>query len=277
MDVFIVLVIIGFGVGCLGTLFGAGGGFILVPFLILTHPHLSPEIVTAISLAIVGANAMSGSLAYAWSKRIDYKAGILFAVFTIPGSILGVYTTKFIPKTFFNIVFGCLLILVAFFLFIKKVKTVNHLPRADKRNWKHHSLTDRHGFHYQYSYDQNKGILISVIVGYLSPVLGIGGGIIHVPALTSLLYFPVSVATATSHFILAIMSVASIIVHIINGSYNDPGVLRMVAALCIGVVAGAQLGAFLSHKINGNIIIRALAICLGLVGARILLSAFHLI
>jgi len=273
MDSFGILIIIGFLVGTLGTLIGAGGGFLLVPLLIFTHPELSPEVITAISIAIVGCNAISGSIAYARFKRIDYKAGLLFAAFTIPGSIAGVYTTQYIPKAIFSLVFGILLIVLAFFLFMKKSTALNTAPpAAPPGNHTTHTLTDKAGFTYHYSYNQYIGIFISIIVGFLSPLLGIGGGIIHVPALVNWLRFPVLIATATSHFILAIMATVSVIVHLFNGTYNDPNVLHLVIGLCIGVVPGAQLGAVLSHKIHGNLIIRALAICLALVGLRILLS-----
>ena len=63
-------------------------------------------------------------------------------------------------------------------------------------------LTDKEGITYEYSYKQSNGALISVLVGYISPLLGIGGGIIHVPAMVNWLKFPVHIATATSHFIL---------------------------------------------------------------------------
>ena len=75
MDNSIVLLLIGFGIGAIGTLIGAGGGFLLVPLLIFTHPALPPEIITAISIVIV-RNAVSGSIAYA-RYCIDFKAGIL--------------------------------------------------------------------------------------------------------------------------------------------------------------------------------------------------------
>ena len=51
---------------------------------------------------------------------------------------------------------------------------------------------------------------------------------------------------------------------------NDPMILRMVIGLIIGVVPGAQIGAWLSHKLKGKTIVIALAVCLGLVGLRIL-------
>jgi len=273
MHTTVILIIIGFLIGIFGTLIGAGGGFILVPILILSYPELSPETITAISIVIVAANAISGSIAYARSGRIDFKAGVLFAVFTIPGSILGVLTTQYIPRNLFNILFGVLLVALAIYLFLRHDRPI--VPPAmnkNQRRWKHHTIEDATGISYSYSYNQNRGILISILVGYLSPLLGIGGGIIHVPALVQWLQFPVYVATATSHFILAIMATVSMAVHAIKGSYNDPKILHMVIGLIIGVVPGAQIGAWLSHKIKSHTIIRVLALCLGLVGIRILFS-----
>jgi uncharacterized protein len=267
----ILLILTGFIIGIFGTLIGAGGGFILVPILILGYPELSAETITAISIAIVAANAISGSIAYARSGRIDFKAGTIFAAFTIPGSILGVLTTQYIPRNFFNILFGVLLIALAVYLLIQRNKPVETLVKdPTQKRWKQHSLIDHAGIKYRYTYNQTTGILISILVGYISPVLGIGGGIIHVPALVQWLQFPVFIATATSHFILAIMSSVSVIVHAIKGSYNDPKILHMVIGLSIGVIPGAQIGAWLSHKLRSRTIIGVLAFCLGLVGLRIL-------
>lgn len=270
MDNVIILLTAGFLIGCLGTLIGAGGGFILVPLLILTHPQLTPGVVTAISIAIVACNAVSGSIAYARSKRINFRAGILFALFTIPGSILGVQVVKHVPSGLFSILFGLLMIVLGIFLFLNKKVPVSEID-VDRNNniWKHYEQTDREGIKYTYSYNQLAGILISIIVGFISPILGIGGGIIHVPALVRWLKFPVHIATATSHFILAIMSITSVIAHIKQGSYSDPYVYRMVLLLCAGVIPGAQLGAYFSHHIKGNTIIKALAVCLAIVGVRV--------
>ncbi len=273
MDNLLVLLMTGFFIGTFGTLIGAGGGFLLVPLLILTHPTLSAETITAISIFIVAVNAISGSVAYARSGRIDYKAGVLFAICTIPGSILGVLTTQYIPREMFNVTFGILLILLGTFLLYKtfhetvvSVATTTGGPALTQQH-----LTDSEGTQYNYSYNLTYGIIVSILVGYLSPLLGIGGGIIHVPAMIHWLQFPIYIATATSHFILAIMSTVSVIVHAIRGSYHDAGVLKMILWLSLGVIPGAQLGAYLSHKIKSRTIIRALAVCLAVVGLRILL------
>ena len=273
MDNLFLLIIIGFIIGTFGTLIGAGGGFLLVPLLILTNPNMPPKVTTAISIAVVALNAISGSVAYARAKRIDYKAGLLFGAFTIPGSIIGVYLVKYIPRNIFNIVFGIMLVVLAVYLIVKNRKNKDSATPAADAEQTHltsHHLTDSSGTVFSFSFNKTYGIIISLFVGFLSPMLGIGGGIIHVPAMVQWLQFPVYIATATSHFILAIMSTVSVIVHIFQGSYNDAHVQKTLLGLGLGVVPGAQLGAYISHKINTNLIIKILAVCLGLVGIRIL-------
>lgn len=276
MENIYLLILIGFVIGTLGTLIGAGGGFILVPVLIIMRPDFSPEIITAISMVIVACNALSGSVAYMYAKKVDYKAGIIFAICTIPGSVLGVLTTKIIPRGVFDIVFGILMLGLAILLLINGDK-----EQSDKKpvlpgpkGWVRQQLTDRWGEHYEYAYNLRLGMLISVFVGYFSPLLGIGGGIIHVPAMAEWLLFPVHIATATSHFILAIMATVSVIAHFFEGNYESPLVIKMVIGLAIGVIPGAQMGAFLSRKINEKLIIKALAVSIGIVGIKILLSRF---
>ena len=274
MDEYILLALFGVLIGTVGTLIGAGGGFILVPVLLLFYPELSPEVVTAISIAVVALNATSGTIAYAKSGRIDYKAGVTFAIYTIPGSILGVLTVKYIPEQLFNTIFGALLILLSLYLFYKNKKNTVTPEPVIKKGYKINTLTDKKGITYRYSYNATYGKIISIIVGYISPLLGIGGGIIHVPAMVNWLKFPVHIATATSHFILAIMATVSVIVHLINGTYNNESIVLMILFLAVGVIPGAQIGAKLSHKMKSNIIIQALAICLIIVGIRIFVKSF---
>jgi hypothetical protein len=275
MDNIYLLIVIGFFIGALGTLIGAGGGFILVPILIIMRPDFTPETITAISMVIVAFNAISGSVAYMSAKRVDYKAGIIFAICTIPGSILGVFTSKVIPRDVFDIIFGVLMLGLAAFLFFNgaEKESVNKSTLA-RKGWIHQHLTDKWGEKYDYVYNLRLGMIISLFVGYFSPLLGIGGGIIHVPAMSEWLLFPVHIATATSHFILAIMSTVSVIVHYLQGNYDDPLVRKMVIGLAIGVIPGAQLGAYLSRKINGKYIIKALAVSIAIVGIKILVSRF---
>jgi len=262
------LIGIGLAVGCIGTLIGAGGGFILVPVLLFIFPKLPPEAVTSISLGVVFLNASSGSIAYAKMKRIDYRSAVIFALATLPGAVLGAYFTSTIPRHVFDILLGSLLILIAGFLLLKPQYRKTFVP---SKRWGtvHRGITDSKGNHYEYSFNKWTGIALSFVVGYISSLLGIGGGIIHVPALTSLLNFPIHIATATSHLILAIMALAGTIVHIIEG--NLKGTWSTMLYIGAGVAAGAQVGAYFSHHARPGWIVRSLAVALLLVGIRVIL------
>ena len=267
------LILLGAAVGLYGTLIGAGGGFVLMPILLLLHPKISPEHLTAISLAVVFFNALAGSESYAMMKRIDYKSGLMFAAATIPGAIIGALSTSYVPRHLFNGIFGVLLIVGSAFLFWRPAAK-HHLEKPHL----HHPHVYRYlmaadGEEYEYNFNPLTGIGISFVVGYASSFLGIGGGIIHVPALIYFLDFPVHIATATSHFILAIMALTGTLVHIWTGAFNVG--IRHTLCLSIGVLLGAPVGAYLSSRVQGTWIIRSLALALGLVGIRILVMFFE--
>ncbi|WAC07816.1 MAG: sulfite exporter TauE/SafE family protein [Thermodesulfobacteriota bacterium] len=266
------LIAFGFGTGVYGTLIGAGGGFVLMPLLVLLYPQQNPEKLTSISLAVVFFNALSGSEAYAHMKRIDYRSGIIFALATIPGAILGAIHTSFISRRLFDGLFVILLLAASIFLLfhpnLVERPRKGSAPRQSERH-----LVDAAGMRYNYSFNLSIGVVVSVFVGYISSFLGIGGGIIHVPALVYLLHFPVHIATATSHFVLAIMALTGTLVHMVMGTFSH-GVHQTIA-LAIGVVLGAQVGAYLSNRIKGTWIIRSLALALGFIGIRILMILFQ--
>jgi len=81
---------------------------------------------------------------------------------------------------------------------------------------------------------------LSTVVGLLSSLLGIGGGIIHVPMLSTFFSFPEHIATATSHFVLMFMAAAATGTHVVAGDYSS--YVPVTAALAVGVVAGARSG-----------------------------------
>lgn len=265
------LIPVGFVIGTLGTLIGAGGGFVLVPFLLLCYPKEQPETITAISLAVVFFNAFSGSVAYARLGRIDYRSGLLLSAATLPGAVLGALTTAYIPRRLFDAIFGVLMMGIAVFLFLRPTRDGQKKPEK-RPTHRTRTVVEADGTRHTYSYNPILGVGLSLLVGFVSSLLGIGGGIIHVPALVHLLNFPVHIATATSHFMLAVMALAGTIVHLMAGVFSH-GLRRMIA-LAIGVLLGAQLGARLSGGVHGNWIVRSLAIALGFVGIRILMMAF---
>jgi uncharacterized protein len=264
----ILLVLIGFAVGAFGTVVGAGGGFILTPILLLLYPQESAQTLTAISLTVVFFNAASGSAAYARQRRIDYRSGTIFALATVPGAIGGALLVGVVSRQVFDAIMGAVLVALAVWLIAGERWPL----RAPGGYLERRLLTDRAGETYEYSVPVIRGAVYSLGVGFLSSFLGIGGGVIHVPLLVRALGFPTHIATATSHFVLAIMAGTGTVTHLVIGSFHHHG-LRRTIALSGGVVAGAQLGAHISLRLHGRVIHWLLAVALLALSTRLLIGA----
>ena len=262
------LIILGAAVGLFGTLVGAGGGFILTPVLLLLYPSDSPATITAISLFVVFFNALSGSLAYGRQRRIDYRSGIAFAIATFPGAVAGALLVTIAPRRLFLALMAALLAALAAWLLTGPRLSGNE-PRPGSGTPR--IITDRQGTRYSYPVPVGRGVALSVLVGFVSSFLGIGGGVLHVPLLIGALGFPVHVATATSHFVLANMAAVGTLTHLVTGDFPGGTGLHRAIALSVGVVGGAQAGAVLSQRIHGVVITRLLAAGLGLLALRLVL------
>jgi uncharacterized protein len=245
-------------VGAYGTLIGAGGGILLVPALLLLYPREAPSTIASISLAVVFLNALSGTFAYGHMHRIDYRAGLLFGAATVPGAVLGAYATSLLSRQLFDLFFSILV-----------------RPRAARVYRRHvtHTLTDFKGTSYSYSFSNRLGAFVSMVIGGLSSMFGIGGGPFQVPLLVYLLGFPLHVATATSQFIVLIMSSIGSVAHLLAGSFVHGH--RRTFFLGLGVVVGAQVGARLSQHLSGRSISLILATGLVAIGIRLAIHAFE--
>ncbi|MFN8556405.1 MAG: sulfite exporter TauE/SafE family protein [Dehalococcoidia bacterium] len=231
------------------------------PWLVLLflYPGDPPRVLTSISLAVAFANAVSGGIAYARQRRIDYRTGLVFACATIPSAILGAYAVRFIPRALFNALFGALLLQLAALLFARPApKPVTTEPRPGETL---REVRDRYGILYRWSFSMPPGVAFSVFIGFLSSLLGIGGGIIHVPVMVLLLGFPVHIATATSQFTWCLLR---------RRRPFPPGSRRLRRRLAahlligVGVVLGAQLeSGFIAARVRPAHITRVLAVALG--------------
>lgn len=262
------LAALGFLAGAYGTVIGAGGGFIIVPALLLLYPKYGPEEVTAISLAVVWANATSGSIAYARQRRIDYVTGLLFAASSIPGVIAGALVVHLVPERVFTALFGLLLLAMAAVTLRRAPATVRP-PLPGRGLLVRRVVSD--GMTYRYGYKIWQGVLLSLGVGFASSLFGIGGGVIHVPAMILLLHIPLQFAVATSHFILAFMSAGATAVHLLDGSLAGNELLRAVA-LGVGAIPGAQIGAQISHRLKGRTVLLLLVVALAVLAMRLIVK-----
>jgi len=273
---FVRLVPLGFLVAVYGSMIGAGGGFVLVPFLLLFMPkELTPATVTSISLSVVFFNAYSGTITYALMKRIHYYLGAMFALAGIPAVILGATLIREVPRRPFTIGFGLLLCVLGAYLALR--------PHGGQESANKEAPTgNSHGENAKSS-DAPKharlGVIVAAYVQFCSGLLGIGGGIIQVPFLIKVMRLRPHVATATSLFILAIASLTGIIAHVAHDlAHPEESTffigLDKAAYLAVGALMGAPVGAFLSQRIRGSALVRLLSIALCLVGARLLWKAF---
>jgi hypothetical protein len=269
------LVPLGFAVGAYGTLVGAGGGFVLVPVLLLLYPGEDPAGITSISLAVVFFNALSGSAAYARARRIDYVTGLMFAGAAIPGSIAGALLVTAVPRQIFNLLFGFLLLALAGYTAWSSGRAEGIRSPLRGRGVVTRTMPGAEpGEIFRYSYNLPQGIAYSAGVGFISSLLGIGGGIVHVPIMITLLRFPVAIAVATSHFVLAISAFTGSATHVANGELVGINLARALL-ISVGVIPGAQLGAWISHRVHGATVVRLLAVALVALGIRLTVAGLY--
>lgn len=244
-------IVIGFFVAAFGTLIGAGGGIIFVP-LFMWMFDWEPQSIIGTSLAIVFFNALSGSLAYKKQKKIKFDAAIPFAAATVPGAILGAFWSNWFSGESFRTAFGVLLLFISCVIVWKNMKkSAKADETVDPRDVK---------------VNMPLGLLISFVIGFISSIFGIGGGVIHVPAMVGFLGFPAHIATATSHFVLAISSVIGVSSHQWEGH-----ILWDYAILFgIGAIFGAQAGAKISKRVKARAILFLLAGALMLLALRLI-------
>jgi uncharacterized protein len=269
---YILLIPLGIVIATYGTLVGAGGGILTVPALLLLYPSESPNTIASISLAVVFFNAVSGTLAYGHMHRIDYRAGLAFALAAVPAGFFGAYFTSFLSRQAFDLAFSTLILALAAFIFLRP--TPRHYEHQPTSRETIHRLIDFKGNSFVWSFSNRRGVLLSFSIGLVSSMLGIGGGPFYVTMLVYSLHFPLHVATATTQFMLMIISLSWSVAHLVAGGFQS-GIFRTLC-LGVGVLVGAQVGAQLSQRIAGAVISRVMAAGLLLVGIRLILHAFEI-
>ncbi|HWB19288.1 MAG TPA: sulfite exporter TauE/SafE family protein, partial [Phycisphaerales bacterium] len=181
----------------------------------------------------------------------------------VPGAVVGAIAVTKLPRSAFEILLGLVLVGAAVFLFFVKRGSKNEA--GDGASGAEEEVG---GLGPSVQHPKVMGMALSFGVGFLSSLLGIGGGIIHVPAMVHVLGFPVHVATATSHFVLATTAGAGTATHVFTGAFHTGW--RRAVAIGGGALVGAQIGAWWARKTKAGFILKALAVALLIAGGRIL-------
>ncbi len=259
------LVIVGIFVGAVGTLVGAGGGFLVVPILIIFY-GFSPQLAVGTSMAVVFLNALSGTFSYMVQSKVDYELGVRFAVAAVPGIVIGAVAAQAANMTFFSVLFSCLILTMAYLLvFVKDLQLVTAAAGVARAR----IIRDSYGGEHVYTTDLSIGTGGSFLVGVISGLFGIGGGIIHVP-LMNFIGLPVHIATATSHFIITITSFIGTLVFLGLRTVE----IDFALPLGIGAIIGAYVGANLALVTEAEAIKKIIALLLLLGAVRLLAGVF---
>ena len=267
------LLLLGLGTGSYGVLVGAGGGFILVPALLIFF-DLEPEVVAGTSLALVAISSLSGTRVYHRMGLIDYRRGLLFAAAAIPGSILGPFVVTQVAGDTFRILFGILLVGLTIQLVLRPVESEGR-PRSESPDTgfavRNRRIATAAGHVFEYGFNEALATTFNVVLGFMSSFFGTGGGFIRTPLLISIFGFPVRIAVATSVFALSIYTLAGAATH---ASLGHLDLYPTFVWAGIGLVAGSQVGAIVSARVKNRWIVRLLVIVLFSLGISMLVQGF---
>lgn len=263
---FLLLFFIGIIAGTIGSLVGLGGGIIIVPALlflqslgILGH-SLEHQNIVAISLMAIIFTSLSSSISNYRNNKIDIKSGLIFFIGVGPAVILGTIASEYIDERQFYILFGLLMFLTTYLITIKdKIK-----PVKLKCNMIRHCEFD--GLQYEYSYNIYLGIIISAVAGFIAGLFGIGGGSIFVPMMLILFKFPIQVATATSMFIILMLSIVGSISHIFLGNI----IISYVIFIGIGAYIGGAIGPIISSRVSSKTLINILKLVIVIIAIQMI-------
>ena len=213
----ILTTLVGFAAGVLSGLFGVGGGVVMTPGLTALG-GLTPIIAVATPLPVILPTATVGAFTYRRAGEVDLRAAAWISLTGSAASALGALLTEAVNPRL-------LLVITAALLAWQSLQILRGRSRAltaEERPIPAWAL-----------------VLVGVGAGLLSGLLGIGGGLVIVPALAGILHMPLKRALGTSLVAVLVLVIPGTIVHAALG--NVDWAVAMI--LVIGSLPGARIGA----------------------------------
>lgn len=211
---------VGFVAGVLSGLFGVGGGVVTTPAVNVVLGGTAIQAV-ATPLPVVFPTSLVGAFTYARAGEVSFRAARWAAGPGIAAAALGAYLTEFVNA-------HLLLLVTSVLIGWTAVEVIRDRP--PRIPWE---LGATPGWKYA---------AIGLVAGLVSGLLGVGGGIVMVPALTVLVGMPLKRALGTSLVVISALVVPGTLVHWALGHID----WAIFLALAIGVVPGARIGARLA-------------------------------
>ena len=236
----------GTAAGGFGALLGLGGGVFFVPLL---HLALGFPLRTAaaVSLTTVIATSSSVSAGRAGEQLINLRLGMVLEVATVAGSLLGGLTAHLFSETTLQRLFGVVTVVAALAV----------LARVNRRNVLRDSTLDPGLLGGRFDEDESGGtvvyrvkrlpigLLASFVAGNVSSLLGIGGGVLKVPALNAWCGIPMRAAAATSAFMIGVTATGGAIIYFGRGDLPP----LAAAPAVLGVQLGSAIGIRLADRV----------------------------
>jgi uncharacterized membrane protein YfcA len=258
---------LGVFVGMMMALTGAGGGILSVPLLVFGL-NLSIASAGPIGLLAIAVAGSLGAINGLRTKLLRYRAVLVMAVLGIVLAPIGIYMAQRIPNTPLLLAFASILIMVSIRMFIQAQQEITgNVPKERPAP--------------PCKLDQSIGRLIwsvpcarslmgsGAAAGFLSGLLGVGGGFIIVPALKKVTDLPMQSIVATSLGVLALISITGVTSAAVAGHLN----WSIGIPFAGGAVAGMLLGSVIAKQISGPRIQQVFAIFTFLISLSLLYKA----
>ncbi|NQY59095.1 sulfite exporter TauE/SafE family protein [Cognatishimia sp.] len=245
-------------VGVLSGMFGVGGGFLMTPLLFFIG--IPPAVAVATEANQIVASSFSGVLAHFKRRTVDLKMGCVLLVGGLTGAALGVVIFNYLKSLgqVELLVQLCYVIFLGIIGSLMFIESLNALRRSSRNaapvKRKNHTWV--HGLPFKMRF-RVSGLYISVIppllvgllVGVLSAIMGVGGGFIMVPAMIYLLGMPTKVVIGTSLFQIIFVTAFTTLLHATTNYTVD---MALAVLLLIGGVIGAQFGAVIGTRLKAE-------------------------
>ena len=273
-----VIVVMSTSVGVLSGLFGVGGGFLLTPLLIFMG--VDPAIAVATAAPQIAASTVTALVSHWRRGNVDSKLGGMLVLFSVPGTMLGVWTfTRLQAQDHLDAVLHVLfLLLLGGSGLAMLVDGLRHHVR--KNVVLPHQLTGEQSTHlwpalpWPIGFARSR-ITVSVVplagfaalVGFLGTLLGIGGGFVIVPVLITVFHVPVLVAAATSSFQIFFTMLMASVLHMSQSHPIDP---ILAFWLVVGGLIGGHAGSMIGGRLSASAFRVWFAVLMLAVAARFL-------
>lgn len=253
------LIGIGGVVGFLSGLFGVGGGFLITPLLFFIG--VPPAVAVATGANQVVASSISGVLAQLKRKAVDFRMGLVLLAGGMAGSALGIWVFRVLSAAgqvdlFVQLSYVVFLGLVGLLMLQESLRAMLRARKPGAQVRRAHVHTWVHKMPFKMKF-RASGLYISVLppmlvgafVGFLSAVMGVGGGFIMVPAMIYLLGMPTKVVIGTSLFQIIFTTAFTTVMHAVSSQTVD---MMLALLLILGGVIGAQIGAKVGVKLRAD-------------------------